>query len=175
MQPGTPPALAAPTQFDAKHWDRVPREQVKATIERMTILGDYTEFVFKNGNAFQRGTDELNPAIKVHVNQLVHVETIGGELVTGMWVPEQGWLFRMTSQDLADYAKDVSTRMHRQRAQALEELRGYISLALREGIKEQVDLFGEEGTVLLSGPIDLDTLAQFVMDAMEAAKSAGAR
>lgn len=175
MQPGTPPALAAPDQFDAKYWDRVPREQVKVTIERITTLGEHTEFVFTNSNAFQRRTDGLNPDIKPHVNQLVHVETIRGELVTGLWVPEQGWLFRMTSQDLADYAKEVSTRIHRQRTQAREELRAYIALTLREGIKEQVDLFGEEGAVLLSGPIDLDTLAQFVMDAMEAARSAGAR
>lgn len=179
MMPGTPPALATPPQFTTAHWDRVARDKVKVKLVRITKMDEkFTEFVFENGQAFQRRTEGLNPDIKLHVNLVVFVETIQGQLVTGMWVPEQGWVFRMTSEELADYAKSLSTEMHNQRLRALEELKGFVALALLEGIKEQVDvdITGDLAeAVTLSGPIQLDTLAQFVMDAMETAKSAGAR
>jgi hypothetical protein len=169
----------------------VPRNKEKLKLTRITKLDDiYTEFVFDNGIAFQRRNEHLDPNVNLHVNLVVYVESItNGEsaMVTGMWVPEQGWAFRMTAEDLADYAKDLSALLHTQRNRARAELRSYISLALLEGLKEQVGVTpvvglydgdgdpGETGEVTLGGPIRLDILAQFVMDAMDQAKSAGAR
>lgn len=177
--PTPPPALSRPPQFDPAYWGKVPREKVKVKLVRITkVDDDFTEFVFDDGNAFQRRVEQLDPDVmaKLHVNVTVYVETINAELVTGMWIPETGWLFRMTSEDLADYAEALMTRAHVVRENAKAELRAYIALALQEGIKEQVDIEApdEEGAVALSGPISLDTLAGFVMNAMELARSAGA-
>lgn len=171
-----PPALSAQPQFTPGHWDRVPREKTKTKITRITKIDDeFTEFVFEGGSAFQRRTEDLNPEVNLHVNLQAYVETIGGELVTGMWIPEQGWAFRMTSQDLADYAKNLSAMIHKQRQAAREELKDYIADAIKAGLGEQVDVEDVDGLVLISGPVDLNTLARFLMDAMEATKSAGQR
>lgn len=156
-----PPALTAQPQFTALYWDKAVRAKEKVKLVRMTNMPDseLMEFAFDNGAAFQRRKSELNPDIDLHVNLLVYVETINNELVTGMWIPEQGWAFRMTSQDLADYAKKLMSAMYEQRQAADNALRGFLALAIRDAVFEQR---GED----VAG-VDWDAVATMVMDAMQ--------
>jgi hypothetical protein len=170
-----PPAYSMNPQFTPEYWDKVPRTKEKVKLLRMTKMdGGFTEYVFDNGQAFQRRDEQLSDNVTLHVNLTVYVETVGrsGEqLVTGMWVPEQGWAFRMTSQDLAQYAQKLTEMMVKQRNQARDDLRRYIALALRQGLAEQVEVIDLEDAVDVVGPFSLDDLARYVMDAMAQARS----
>lgn len=166
-----PPALATPPQFTAQHWANVKREMTKVKIERITDLtqeGNLLEFVFDNGEAFQRRADGLNPDVmaKVHANVQVFVETIQGVLVTGLFVPETGWLFRMTNEQIAEYAKKLAVADHNQRQQAREQLRGFMAMAIRDAILEH---HGED----IEG-VDWEAVASTVMGAMAQAQPASA-
>ena len=174
----TPPALDPKPQFTTLYWDKVPREKVKAKVKRITAIDDeYTEFVFDNGNAFQRRTETLDPDVmnrsKLHANSIVYVELINDELVTGMWVPEVGWAFRMTSEDLADYARKLAGAMHARRQAAEEELVEFMAEAILEGLAEQGVIF-EDGR-LEGAAFSPRGLAGHVMRAMSEAKSSSAR
>lgn len=172
-----PPVLVPHPQFTPEYWAKVPREKAKVKLVRITKVDDeFTEFVFDNDNAFQRRTADLNPDVKLHVNLVVYVETINNEVVTGMWVPEQGWPFRMSNEDLAEYFEKLITARHVQRQRAIEDLREYITLAIVEGLKEQAEVDTvTEDSIDVTGPFSPRDLATYVMNAMEQAKSAGAR
>lgn len=175
-----PPALAPMPQFTAQHWDKVPREKTKVKLIRMTNLPlqendiEFVEFAFDNDQAFKRRKSELNPDTSLHVNMTVYVETIGGEIVTGMWVPEQGWVFRMTSQDLADYAQRLSTAMHRQREQALGQLTEFIAATIRDGLAEQGVYMqvqdADPNWLLVDGEFDAHILARKLIVALRDAE-----
>ncbi|AEJ95366.1 hypothetical protein SEA_LITTLELAF_88 [Mycobacterium phage LittleLaf] len=176
--PTVPPALAQLPQFTAAYWEKAPREKAKLKITRITKKDDgYIEFVFEDGTAFMRNAGEFDMAIfeALHVNSVVYVETFNVSLVTGMWVPDKGWVFRMTAQDLANYAKTVALAGHSVREQARREMENFIALALEEGIREQVDevIKHDEFVIELGegGPtICTDTLAKFLTNALEVAK-----
>ncbi len=174
----TPPALSANPSFTSEYWEKVPREKAKLKLVRITDKVDadehYTEFVFDDDSAFMRKTSDLVADIKLHVNQTVYVETIRGELVTGLWVPDQGWAFRMSAQDLAEYAQRLASLMHQKQQEARGQLREFVARALRDGLGKQVDLIGwDEGVVELGegGPtINLNDLADGVVDALSQAR-----
>lgn len=170
-----PPAFTPNPQFTPAYWDKAPRSKQKLKLLRMTKLeGGFTEFVFDDNSAFQRKTDSLDPEVILHANQVVYVETIQASLVTGLWVPEQGWAFRMTSEDLAEYARGLSELMHRRQVEAKNELAEFVHVALREGISNQVLLSAPDkaGRVILDGSLDLGELSQHVVNALSRARSA---
>lgn len=169
-----PPALSAQQQFTPEYWAGVRREMNKATIERVTKVDDeFVEFVFKGGNAFQRRWTELDQPFfsMLHANLDVFVQTIRDELVTGLFVPEHGWVFKMSDVELAEYAKRLATAIHNQRQQAKSQVTQFAAEALRRGLEQQgeVDTYGE-GTVVVIGPVDLLELAGYLMDALSQAQ-----
>lgn len=168
-------------QFTPEHWDKAPREMHKCKITRITKKDDeFYEFVFDDGNAFQRRGSDLDPEMfsQLHVNLEVFVQTFQGQLVTGLFIPEKGWVFKMTGQDLADYAKRLSSMIHKQRLAARGELVGFVTAAMEAGLREQkqchVESYdpGESGEIVVEGPVDLAALALYVIDAMAATKVA---
>lgn len=159
-----PPALSAQPQFTDAYWAKAPREKTKTKLVRITHLDDeFDQFVFDNGNAFDRRVADLNSDVKLHANQDVYVETINGELVTGMWVPEQGWAFRMSAQDLADYAKKMITAMHNKRQNAKHELTDFVQQVISTVVYDQV---GEGGREFMDS-IDFAKVATELVSAME--------
>lgn len=171
-----PPALTPLAQFTPEHWDKAPREMHKCKIARITHKDDeFVEFVFDDSNAFQRRWADLDMELfnGLHANSEVFVQTFQGTLVTGLFIPEKGWVFKMTGQDLADYAKRVSSMVHKQRQEARGELVGFMAAALEAGLREQADLTGPEADTArfyIDGPVDLSVLANYVIEAMAAAK-----
>lgn len=179
MKPLSPPALSANPTFSSEYWDKVPREKAKLKLvritEKVTDAEGFTEFVFDDDSAFMRKTEDLNPDITLHANQTVYVETIRGELVTGLWVPDQGWAFRMTSQDLSEYAQRLASLMHQKQQEANGQLREFIAQALREGLEKQVEAVRWDETHVELGEggptLDTDKLAQAVIDALSARRA----
>lgn len=169
-----PPALAQTPQFTPEYWSRVPRDMKKVKLVRMTKLeeGKFIEFVFDNDSAFQRRAEELDPEIhkQVHVNLEVFVQSIKGEMVTGLFVPTIGWLFKMTDQELADYARKLTTVINNQRNKAKTEMTEFIAAALEAGITDQCEVEHLDGAIDVIGPIDLTQLAKYVISALENAK-----
>lgn len=148
-----PPALAPQPQFTALYWDKAIRAKEKVKLVRMTNMddGEFVEFVFDNGAAFQRRKADLDPDIDLHVNLVVYVETINNELVTGMWVPEQGWAFRMTSQDLADYSKKLISALHEQRQAARRSMVDQMARVLEIVLCQKgVNADSKDGNIALS-------------------------
>lgn len=169
-----PPAFSMNPQFTAEHWDKVPRQKEKLKLVRTTIRGDHTEFVFENDAAFMRQTSDLAENVSLHANQDVYIETIKGELVTGLWVPEQGWAFRMSSQDLADYALKLTTLMQERAREGKDRLAQFLHAALRNNLSQQVGVLTEDevGRVILDGPVDLVELSRSLASALSAARQA---
>lgn len=116
-----PPALVSTPQFTPEYWHKVPRQTQSAEIMRVTNVDvdgvAWVEIAFKNGLAFKRKKSDIGQLLTA--NMKVHVEFLGnGELITGMLVPDVGWVFRMTAEDLAEYTRELSLAAHeRRRAQ----------------------------------------------------------
>lgn len=123
-------------QFTPEYWAKVPRTKVKVKIVRITNMadGEHIEFVFDNGEAFQRRRGDLYVGVTLHANQEVFVETIKGELVTGMWVPEQGWAFRMSNEQLAEYAKKLAAEIHNARRETRQVIVDHLADAMEAAL-----------------------------------------
>lgn len=172
MQPVAPPALAVTPQFTAAYWDKAPRDMSKRKVARITQKDEgFHEYVFADGNAFMRRDEEVDAALfgRLHANLDVFVETIQGELVTGLFIPEHGWVFRMDGEALAAYARKLATSLNNQRAQARAELTGFLTKAIVEGIKKQCEIELLEDAVDVIGPLDPAELATHLIDALDSA------
>lgn len=176
-----PPALSTLPQFTAAFWDKAPRDMNPSKVKHVVtkLIEDdetYIEFAFANGNAFMRKQSECDPEIfsKLHANMQVFVQTYQGELVTGLFVPEVGWVFKMTSQDLADYARKIVTDVQVKRSRAKAELEDFFTDQIVRGLQEQgaVDghLDGDAFMASVDFVINVDQLAKYVMNALEHAK-----
>ena len=141
-----PPAFANRPQFTPEYWAKVPRQVVKAQIERVTNKDDtYVEIVLKGGLAFLRKRAEIKTLLTA--NTVVNVETIkNGAMITGVFVPspiqgpggqEMGqWAFRMTNEDLAEYTKKLSAHEHARQKAIRENMVNHIAAAMLYGIDE---------------------------------------
>src|SRR5690349_13770416 len=115
-----------------------------ATVARVTKKDDdFIEFVFKTGDAFQRRLSDLDLTLfnLLHANLDVFVQSIdsdAGSLVTGLFIPEQGWVFQMSSQDLADYTKRLSAALHAQRQKAQLDVTDFCEQVIANAIYDQV-------------------------------------
>lgn len=175
MQPLAPPALSKPPQFEAAYWDKVPRQMTKVKLAQWRKIDhpdgkQFIEFIFDGGNAFQRNVGDIDQDVweKVHVNSELFVQTVNDELVTGLFLPNVGWVFKMTSEELAGYARRLTELLHNRRQRAREELVAFVSRVLHEGLRDQIALQPDR----YMDWIDTEVLATKVIEAMSSAKPA---
>lgn len=131
----------------------------------------FIEFIFDGGSAFMRNVDDIDPDVweKVHVNSELFVQTVNKELVTGLFLPEVGWVFKMTGEDLANYARNLTELLHRRRQDARAELVEFVGEVLRKELTAQQP---DDGYDRYMEWIDCDKLATSVINAMASAKPA---
>ena len=148
----------------------------KAKLTRFTKKTDEIyEFVFANGNAFQRNFSEFDSEVfsKLRPNLEVFVQIIRGEIITGLFIPEVGWLFKMTSQDLADYAKSLATHENQRVSQAKKKLTDFISDKISEFFQSSESIHCESlsgGVLVLDGDLEPEELAKHLVKTLEEAK-----
>lgn len=167
-----PPALAVRPQFTAEYWTKVPRQTVKAHIQRVTNITvqgeDWVEIVLKEGAAFRRPKADIQQLLTANLE--VDVETLNKELVTGLFVPNCGWAFRMTAEDLAEYTKELSIAQHNRQRAAMEQTALAFSAVISQYLIELGATQDEaQGPIVtFPEPVSLDTLnmAKAVMSAM---------
>lgn len=170
MQPIAPPALANSPQFTPEYWAKVPRDMKKLKIVRVTKKDDeFHEYVFSDNSAFMRRWADVDQGMfhLLHANLEVFVESIKGELVTGLFIPEQGWVFRMTAEQLAEYARTLTTAMNNQRNRARAELTSFLAEAIMDGIKKQCEIALLEDAIDVIGPLNPVELAGELIDALD--------
>lgn len=104
----------------AEYWATRGRALDDFIVERVEDHGDRLALTGHKDWTFQRSKAELGRNIVVgeHLQQ----ETIGFSQVTGLR-DANGWLFRMTNQELADQAREFSENMHRRQVEDLERNR----------------------------------------------------
>lgn len=161
MTNALPPALANHPQFTPEYWRKVPRITSQGTIERVTNLPEedgerWVEIVMKGGLAFRRQKHEIQQFL--HANQVVHVENINHEIVTGLIVPDVGWAFRMTNEDLAEHTRKIAALMHERKRLARLQMTEVLAAAMQAEIDKQGHW---------PCGIDLDRLADVVLTTME--------
>lgn len=174
------PVFAPRPQFTPEHWAKVPREVHQCAIKRLTNISSpdngepWVEVILTNGGRFRRKKSEIKQLLTVNLE--VNVEVIRsreGEMVTGMFVPDVGWAFRMTNDDLAEYTKQLSLAVHEQRRRAREGMIEYLAVHLLEGLKElgfEMEVpSGDDGEVVAQ-ELNMDVgrfLAQIAVRAFE--------
>lgn len=171
MQPvAPPPAFANTPQFTAEYWDKIRRDMKKLKLVRVTKVDDeFHEYVFDDNSAFMRRDADTDPAMfaLLHANLEVFVQSIRGELVTGLFIPEHGWVFKMTGEQLAEYARKLTTSINNQRAQAREELTQFLTEAIVTSIKKMAEITLLEEAIDIIGPINPRELATDLIDALD--------
>jgi len=148
---GVAPALGNPPQFTPAYWNTVPRQTIDVVVHRVKDIPESgeKEFLVKvaaNGQQmrFRQKTAKITQLVMPGTP--VHLELIGNELVTGMYLPDvSAWAFRMTSQDLADYTKEISGVLHAQRLKARQLMLETVAGALLIGLYE-TGLANDEAT-----------------------------
>lgn len=175
-QPLVPPALSNPPQFDPAYWDKAPRQMQKVKLAQWRKIDhddgrQFIEFIFDGGSAFQRNVADIDPNVweKVHVNSELFVQTFNHELVTGLFLPEVGWVFKMTGEDLANYSRKLTEMLHRRRQDARAELVQFVSDVLMVELADQQTSDVPDRYVEW---IDVEKLATRVINAMASAKPA---
>jgi len=136
----TPPALGNLPQFTAEYWAKVPRQTLAVVIHKTKELPETGEKEFfanvtANGKQmrFRRKTHEITQLIMPGTP--ANLELVADELITGMYLPDvKAWVFRMTAQDLADYAKEISGVLHAQRLKARDLMLTAVADALMDGL-----------------------------------------
>lgn len=124
-----PPALSPKPQFTPEYWQNVPRATRKAKIARVTNKGEYVEIALTNGAAFQRHRSEIQQLLTVNLD--VDIEAIGnGAIITGMFVPNIGWAFRMTAEDLADYTRRLSEAQYAKAQATMQRMVEHVASTL---------------------------------------------
>lgn len=168
----SPPVLTALPQFDPSYWRKVERLMTAATINRVTNLpvGDdgeaWVEIVVGNNMAFRRKKSEINQFL--HANQKVMVENIGGKICTGLLVPDVGWAWRMTAEDLAGYSRELAAQQHRRAQQIRIAVLDFVIAAIMDNLHNQAtELITEENSVVIVGAVDVAELAAAALTAME--------
>lgn len=177
-----PPALTQRPQFTAEYWQKVPRQTVKAKIDRVTNLeDDWVEIVLTNGAAMRRAKSEINTLLTANLD--IEVEMIKmptGIIVTGLFVPSKlagplggamgQWAFRMTAEDLAEYAKEVTAVVHEQnmamRANEIHLMGELIKTYLLEKtVKASINVcYDDQRHILVESTIDVDHMAAALVD-----------
>src|SRR6478752_2984352 len=134
----TQPDLSIPPQFTAAYWEAAPRKRVPTTIMETKRKDGLIQIVFVNNMAITRRAEEIRQLIFAGTN--VEVEMIGEGLVTGMYLPDvKGWAFRMTAQNLADYARDYTEQEQAKQAAAQEHMRRFLAALIETYLVDNAD------------------------------------
>lgn len=172
-----PPALSNPPQFDPAYWDKAPRDMQRVKLAQWRKIDHddgkrFIEFIFDGGNAFMRNVDDIDQDVweKVHVNSELFVQTVNKELVTGLFLPEVGWVFKMTGEDLANYSRKLTDMLHRRRQAARAELVEFVSEVISKSLTTLQQAIDVPDRYV--DWIDCDELAVEVINAMASAKPA---
>lgn len=176
-------------QFTADYWRKAQRKTAPAHIERITnvdVDGEaWVEIVLKEGAAFRRQKSDIQQLLTANLQ--VNVEAIvtgGGELITGLFVPNCGWAFRMSAEDLADYACELSLQVEQvQRAQQQRAMTDFANLIGgylgQEGLikPHTADPLGnltedsvKEGIIYVEGVLNVPLMARVIINYMSGAK-----
>jgi hypothetical protein len=99
--------------------------------------GEWKEFTLVGGMKFARKRSEITllitPGLEVQVEA---IRTAMGQVITGMFVPKVGWAFRMTNEDLAEYAKKLDAQVSAERAAVMQNMVNHLSVAMEVGLRE---------------------------------------
>lgn len=164
----TPPALADLEQYTAEYWKKVPRRTAKAKIARITNRDNgFVEIALTNNVAFMRQKSDIKQLLTPNLN--VNIEVLGpnGEIITGLFVPDVGWAFRMTNEDLAEYAKGLAVAEHRRRGRVRDSMVDHAELALEMDLARQMGECPDQPDRYADW-IDVRALAEATIKALEA-------
>lgn len=120
---------ATPAAFTEQYWSKAPRQLTPPVkIMGINVRGDRKEFILENGARIVRETADIKQLITTGTT--VQVELIGtgsGHIVTGMFLPQvNGWAWKMTAQDLADYAQEVQAAVGEQQMKVRLAMIGHL-------------------------------------------------
>jgi hypothetical protein len=135
MSTDAPLALSKVPAFTPEHWAKVPRKTVTARIAKVDTTEldgvEWSLIYLQGGAIIRREKADIKQLLTRHLE--IHVELIQnpqGELVTGVFVPDVGWAFRMTNDDLAEYAKELAAEIQDQQRRQRERMIAHVALAL---------------------------------------------
>lgn len=125
----------------AEHWAQRPRKVEPFVVGSVKDCGDGLEIHQSDGWTFYRSKAELGR--EIHVGEHLQLETMQLTRITGLR-DANGWLFRLTDQDLADEAREFSERMQRDDVVRLEKNRKVYAVhedALPNWLKARIQRF----------------------------------
>lgn len=144
MTSALPPALSMNVRFTAEFWQGAKRAMSpQRKIDRITRRDeDWLQFQLDNGDALMKRETELD--IRPHVNERCYVETVQGILVTGLFLADKGWAFRLDAEQIAQQVRSTAELNYQRRVNDLAENREGFEIreaALPDWIKARVEHF----------------------------------
>lgn len=140
--------VAEPPAFSPAYWDKAPRQQIPpaTVVSANTLPNGAKEFILDNGAKLSRPSKDIRQLILVGTQvQVEVVNTGGGQIVTGMFVPQvQAWAWRMSSQELADYCREVTEEVNRQRMQVRLAMTAHLKASMLTVLAKYVTMTPEE-------------------------------
>jgi len=112
--------MTTPAHHTAEHWASIPRRLEWFEVKNVKDHGDSVEINQSSGWTFFRSKADLGREIRV--GESLAIETVKLTQVTGLR-DENGWLFHLSDQDLADEARKFSEDLHRKDVIRLEKNR----------------------------------------------------
>jgi len=109
-----------PPRHTAEKWASLRRRISDFTVKTVQDDGDHLRLQNQGGWTFSRPKADLGRTVQP--GEHLQLETIGLSHITGLR-GANGWLFRLTNQDLADEARKYSEELHRKDVARLEQNR----------------------------------------------------
>ncbi len=109
-----------PAHHTAEHWASMPRRVQGFSVTKVEDSGDSLTISGDHGWTFMRSKAELGRDITV--GEDLWVETVKFGQITGLQ-DANGWLFRLTDEDLARQARELSEQLRRSDVVQLEKNR----------------------------------------------------
>lgn len=134
-----------PAHHTAAHWASRRRSVEDFIVENVEDHGDSLSLRSTRSWGFNRLKTDLGRDIQP--GECLQLETIGISQITGLR-DQNGWLFRMTNQELADQARKFSEDLHRKDVVRLEQHRRTYAAweaALPEWLQARIRRFREAG------------------------------
>jgi hypothetical protein len=97
------------------------------------------EFLCVSGAKLQRPASDIKQLITPGTDvQIEFIQTSGGQLVTGMFLPAvNGWAWKMDADELAEYTKSVADAVKEQRMQVKLLMVAHLKQAMLDVLNEQ--------------------------------------
>jgi len=134
-------ANEVPEHHTPKGWAKRPRRLEEFTVKSVKDHGDSLEIHMSTGWTFIRSKSDLGRDITV--GETLWQETMQLTHVTGLR-DANGWLFRLTDEDLANESRQFSENMHRKNVVRLEKNRKVYAAqedALPDWLKARIQRF----------------------------------